>query len=246
MRKENINKCHSQFCRPQDSGLSRILSCCNDSIKAVILNLIQDLQRLLCLLCKGARGRCQIQFGMTPLLNKGAFTLIELLVIVLIIGILAAVALPQYQKAVRKANLAQVVSVFATLSKAIDIYLLENGYPEDTRVWFTGAKDGTKQILIRPPWKSCDSDKSCFTADDGSKWYAHCSETGCGIYLWDSPLFSPVSSLALLKNAEDSFWLFRASHTSGHKEVCQFIRDNYGIDKMDTDLQATCARKGIL
>ena len=60
--------------------------------------------------------------------NKQAFTLIELLVVVLIIGILAAVALPQYQKAVEKSRLTEALANIATLQKAIDIYVLENGY----------------------------------------------------------------------------------------------------------------------
>ncbi len=64
---------------------------------------------------------------MTTLLNNGGFTLIELLVVVLIIGILAAVALPQYQKAVMKSRLGQVHSVLRTLRTGIDNYILANG-----------------------------------------------------------------------------------------------------------------------
>lgn len=54
------------------------------------------------------------------------FTLIELLVVVLIIGILASVALPQYQKAVFKSRTAEVWANLKNLNMAATAYCLEN------------------------------------------------------------------------------------------------------------------------
>jgi prepilin-type N-terminal cleavage/methylation domain-containing protein len=62
-----------------------------------------------------------------PLLNNAAFTLIELLVVVLIIGILAAIALPQYQLAVLKSRTSQALSVINSITSAQKIYYLTNG-----------------------------------------------------------------------------------------------------------------------
>ena len=57
---------------------------------------------------------------------KRAFTLIELLVVVLIIGILSAIALPQYQKAVMKTRYATLKNLTRSLADAQQLYHLAN------------------------------------------------------------------------------------------------------------------------
>ena len=60
--------------------------------------------------------------------NKKGFTLIELLVVVLIIGILAAIALPQYQKSIEKSKATQALTLIKTIDGSIKSYNLATGH----------------------------------------------------------------------------------------------------------------------
>ena len=81
---------------------------------------------------------------------KKGFTLIELLVVVLIIGILSAVALPQYTIAVEKARVTEALQNISMMEKQIDLYIAENGLPSgDESVYF---KDFTSVDLSGGTW----------------------------------------------------------------------------------------------
>ena len=97
------------------------------------------------------------------------FTLIELLVVVLVIGILSAIALPQYQKAVARARFATVKATARTLADVENLYYLDNGeFTFDVQNLAVqlpsgGTSIGTSQIQY--PWGMC---------------YVACKDASCG------------------------------------------------------------------
>ena len=91
------------------------------------------------------------------------FTLIELLVVVLIIGILAAVALPQYQKAVLKSRYVPLKSIVKSIVTAEKAYHLANGE----------CTYKTEELDIELPagWQRDATDPAKYRYEDGKQFY---------------------------------------------------------------------------
>ena len=112
------------------------------------------------------------------------FTLIELLVVVLIIGILASVALPQYEKAVMKSRYSNLMAIVNALAKAEEAYYMETGnYTNDFEalsITPSGCTLSADKQTCSYAWGSCKLDASgndrvaCVnntTLKNGYAWY---------------------------------------------------------------------------
>ncbi|MBD3348566.1 MAG: prepilin-type N-terminal cleavage/methylation domain-containing protein [Candidatus Eisenbacteria bacterium] len=86
--------------------------------------------------------------------NQRGFTLVELMIVVIIVGILAAVAIPMYQGATERAKASEAVAALGTIRGAMRVYYAEHGtydLPGDvvnTQVTAPGVLDVSDNDLL--------------------------------------------------------------------------------------------------
>ena len=150
--------------------------------------------------------------------NKG-FTLIELLVVVLIIGILASIALPQYYRAVNRAKFAEADVIIDAAKKNSIIYTSAHGWNFSNTVLFTG--DSAAADIEMPG--TCDGEM-CET--DSFRYMAGCfanENKVCGVMLM--PLFLGEEVAFSVANIGGTGWVSSLDDGTSNAEVCRYLRD---------------------
>lgn len=101
---------------------------------------------------------------------KRAFTLIEILIVVVILGILAAVVVPQFTNAADDANDAAVRSQLQTLRGQIELYRAQQGGDPDfiTNGW--NELMDNNYIMVQPTNSFNSSSSISATAGSGVGW----------------------------------------------------------------------------
>ncbi len=123
------------------------------------------------------------------MLKEKGFTLIEMLVVVLIIGILAAIAFPQYQIAVLKTRYTQLMVMADAIRQAQDAYYLATGkyalkindlditVPGDCRVSESGGTVACSKFycVVNDGWVNAETlgDVYCLMDKDGNTLMYH-------------------------------------------------------------------------
>ncbi|HWI59067.1 MAG TPA: type II secretion system major pseudopilin GspG [Bacillota bacterium] len=85
----------------------------------------------------------QLRKNQIPRQGQRAFTLVELLLVLVILGILAAIVIPQFSGRTEQAKESATVTQIATFRTALDAFEVDNGY-------YPKGKNGLQDLIVQP------------------------------------------------------------------------------------------------
>ena len=158
--------------------------------------------------------------------NELGFTLLELLVVVLMIGILAAIALPQYRRSVEKAKVAEALVNIKAIEGSMQRYLLNSGSLPSTNIWF---KDIADIDLSGGEWVANDE---YVTKDFSYNWLV-CNSGGCQmeVYRGEREEYALYVAIRLDTNVHNCI----TELTDKGRYICKYL-ESQGWDYNDGEL----------
>lgn len=156
-------------------------------------------------------------------MKSQGFTLIEVLVVVLIIGILAAIALPKYQESVERSIMQEAITNIRSIARANDVFFMANGRKaksteiEKLDITIPGSKDITDYGRNRIATKYFLYSPGGSGANDTTKAMAH-----------RLPVENGRSKYYLSITAEDRLTCLVYDTTTDkiQRKLCLQVRDN--------------------
>ena len=142
------------------------------------------------------------------------------------------------QKAVRKARLSEVATVYNTITRGIDMWLLGNGGYPSSEVWFSGSNKDV-ELDVNTAWTEETGGHASYTKT--GYWQFECSTNACYMSFFGNDWLDNNIYWHKTPNSEWKLYNFAGNSKPTTPELCRWWRGLYGPTHMTDTMITACA-----